>query len=138
MEKKYPLYGLDVDDTTSPLEANLAWAVDVDKHGYIGREALRRQLDAGVSRLLVGIEFPALSFVPAAGVHPAGTGAGSLAEPLAAARLPGLLHRKPASTGLPRRQDRGRDADVPRCRLHQVRRNLAQPGPDDDRDPVAA
>jgi aminomethyltransferase len=67
MEKKYPLYGLDVDETTSPLEANLAWAVDVDKDGYIGREALRRQRDSGVSRLLVGIEFPDLSFVPVAG-----------------------------------------------------------------------
>jgi aminomethyltransferase len=67
MEKKYPLYGLDVNDTTSPLEANLAWAVDVDKDGYIGRDALRRQRDEGLSRLLVGIEFPDLSFVPAAG-----------------------------------------------------------------------
>ena len=30
MEKKYPLYGLDVSETTSPLEAGLAWAVDLD------------------------------------------------------------------------------------------------------------
>ena len=67
MEKKYPLYGLDVNDTTSPLEANLAWAVDVDKFGYIGRDALRRQRDQGVSRLLVGIEFPDDPFIPAAG-----------------------------------------------------------------------
>ncbi|MEA2581192.1 MAG: aminomethyltransferase [Actinomycetota bacterium] len=67
MEKKYPLYGLDVNDTTSPLEANLAWAVDVDKDGYIGRDALRRQRDDGVSRLLVGIEFSDDAFVPTTG-----------------------------------------------------------------------
>ncbi len=67
MEKKYPLYGLDISDTTSPLEAGLAWAVDVDKEGYIGRDALRRQRDDGLSRLLVGIGFEDLSYVPAAG-----------------------------------------------------------------------
>jgi aminomethyltransferase len=67
MEKKYPLYGLDVSEETSPLEANLAWAVDLDKDGYVGRDVLRRQRDEGVTRLLCGIEFPDLSFVPAAG-----------------------------------------------------------------------
>ncbi len=67
MEKKYPLYGLDVNETTSPLEANLAWAVDLDSDGFVGREALRRQRDEGVERLLLGIAFPDLSFVPAIG-----------------------------------------------------------------------
>ena len=42
MEKKYPLYGLDVSETTSPLEAGLAWAVDLDASSFVGRDALRR------------------------------------------------------------------------------------------------
>ena len=39
MEKKYPLYGLDVSETTSPLEAGLGWAVDLDAEPFIGRDA---------------------------------------------------------------------------------------------------
>jgi aminomethyltransferase len=67
MEKKYPLYGLDVSETTSPLEAGLAWAVDLDAKGFIGRDALLRQRDEGTTRLLVGIELSDLSIVPAPG-----------------------------------------------------------------------
>jgi aminomethyltransferase len=67
MEKKYPLFGLDVGETTSPLEAGLDWAVDLDAGPFIGREALLRQQDDGISRLLTGIELPDLSYVPVAG-----------------------------------------------------------------------
>jgi aminomethyltransferase len=68
IEKKYPLYGLDVNEDTSPLEAGLAWAVDLDAEGdFIGRDALRRQHEQGLRRRLAGIRFPDLSFVPAAG-----------------------------------------------------------------------
>ena len=67
MEKKYPLYGLDVSETTSPLEAGLGWAVDLDAGPFVGRDVLRRQRDEGVERLLTGIELADLSHVPAAG-----------------------------------------------------------------------
>ena len=67
MEKKYPLYGLDVSETTSPLEAGLGWAVDLDAGPFIGRDALLRQRDGGISRLLTGVELPDLSHVPVAG-----------------------------------------------------------------------
>lgn len=67
MEKRYPLYGLDLDETTSPLEADLAWTVRFGERDFIGRDALARQRDGGVSRKLVLIEFPDLSAVPAAG-----------------------------------------------------------------------
>jgi aminomethyltransferase len=67
MEKKYPLYGLDVSETTSPLEAGLGWAVDLDAEPFVGRDALRRQRDEGIDRLLTGIELPDLMHVPAAG-----------------------------------------------------------------------
>src|SRR5205085_8819261 len=52
MEKKYPLYGLDVSEETSPLEAGLVWAVDLDKQEFIGSEALTQQEETGVSRRL--------------------------------------------------------------------------------------
>ena len=65
--EEYPLYGLDVSETTSPLEAGLAWAVDLDAAPFVGRDALARQRDEGTERLLTGIELPDLSHVPAVG-----------------------------------------------------------------------
>jgi len=67
MEKKYPLYGLDLTEGNSPLEANLGWTVRLGKGDFIGREVLQRQKDEGVSRLLVGIELGGLDFLPAPG-----------------------------------------------------------------------
>ena len=40
MEKRYPLYGLDLNETTTPLEANLGWTVRYGKGDFIGRDAL--------------------------------------------------------------------------------------------------
>ena len=42
-EAGMPLYGNDIDDTTTPLEAGLNFAVDLDKPAFIGQEALRAQ-----------------------------------------------------------------------------------------------
>jgi glycine cleavage system T protein (aminomethyltransferase) len=54
LEAKLPLYGNDIDDTTSPLEAGLSWAVKLDRHAFIGRDALVAQKAAGLGRALVG------------------------------------------------------------------------------------
>ncbi|MEX0697769.1 MAG: glycine cleavage system aminomethyltransferase GcvT [Dongiaceae bacterium] len=67
IEKKYPLYGLDLDETTSPLEAGLGWTVKFEKPDFIGRDALRRQRDKGVGRSLALVAFPDMEFVPAPG-----------------------------------------------------------------------
>jgi len=67
IEKKYPLYGLDLDETTSPDEAGLGWTVHLDKGDFIGREALVRQRESGLTRSLVGIAFEGTSFLPKAG-----------------------------------------------------------------------
>jgi aminomethyltransferase len=67
IEKRYPLYGLDLDETTSPIEAGLGWTVRLDKGAFVGRDALSRQKNEGVSRKLALIEFPDLAFVPAPG-----------------------------------------------------------------------
>ena len=48
-----PLYGHDLDDQTTPLEANFARFVDFKKE-FIGREALQRQEREGPRRLLSG------------------------------------------------------------------------------------
>ena len=43
LEKKYLLFGLDANDTTTPLEAGLAWTIKFDKPQFAGKEALERQ-----------------------------------------------------------------------------------------------
>ncbi|HTN72107.1 MAG TPA: glycine cleavage system aminomethyltransferase GcvT, partial [Methylomirabilota bacterium] len=56
LEKAYPLYGHELDDTTTPLEAGLEWVTKFSKPSFIGREVLVRQKEAGVRRKLVGLE----------------------------------------------------------------------------------
>lgn len=53
LEMGYPLWGQDLDETTTPLEAGLGWAVGWD-HDFVGRAALRRQREAGPDRRRVG------------------------------------------------------------------------------------
>lgn len=57
LEMGYCLYGNDIDDTTSPIEAGLGWIVKfAENKEFIDRELLARQKKDGVSRKLVGIE----------------------------------------------------------------------------------
>ena len=57
LEVAYPLYGNDIDDTTTPLEAGLGWVVKMDKGApFTGMEALRTQQLTGVKRKLVGFK----------------------------------------------------------------------------------
>jgi len=56
LEKAYPLYGHELDDTTTPLEAGLEWVTKFSKPVFMGREILLRQKEAGVTRKLVGLE----------------------------------------------------------------------------------
>jgi aminomethyltransferase len=50
------LYGNDIDETTTPLEAGLGWIVKLDKGDFIGRDVLERQQELGPDRRLVGFE----------------------------------------------------------------------------------
>jgi aminomethyltransferase len=55
-EMKYALYGNDIDDDHSPLEAGLGWIVKLDKPGFVGKERLEQQKREGIPRKLVGFE----------------------------------------------------------------------------------
>jgi aminomethyltransferase len=52
----YPLHGNDLTESTTPLEAELAFAVDLGKADFIGKDALLDQQRRGIARRLVGIE----------------------------------------------------------------------------------
>jgi aminomethyltransferase len=54
MEMCYCLYGNELNLDVSPLEAGIAWTVKMKKPGFIGKEALARQMEAGLKRTLVG------------------------------------------------------------------------------------
>jgi aminomethyltransferase len=54
LEMGFPLYGNDISDTTTPLEAQLDRWVKLDKPDFIGKDALVRQKQAGIERALVG------------------------------------------------------------------------------------
>lgn len=57
LEAGLNLYGSDMDEKVTPLESNLAWTVmfEPKERLFIGREALERQLQAGIKQQLVGL-----------------------------------------------------------------------------------
>jgi aminomethyltransferase len=56
LEASMRLYGNDIDETTTVLEADLGWTIGWKKAEFIGAEPLRRQKEEGVKRKLVGFE----------------------------------------------------------------------------------
>jgi aminomethyltransferase len=56
LEAKMALYGHEIDASISPLEADLAWIVKFDKGNFVGRDALLKQKERGLTRKLVGFE----------------------------------------------------------------------------------
>jgi aminomethyltransferase len=55
LEMGFCLYGNDINDTTSPIEAGLGWITKFNKE-FTNSENLKKQKEAGVSRKLVGFE----------------------------------------------------------------------------------
>jgi len=92
LEMGYMLYGNDIDDTTTPLEAGLGWTVKLAKGEFHGREVIARQKAEGVQRRLVGFQLDGrraprhgmriLAGGRAVGVVTSGTHSPSLERPL--------------------------------------------------------
>lgn len=56
LEMRFPLYGNDIDESTSPLEAGLDFTVKLNKDDFVGKDALQKQKDDGLDRRLVGFK----------------------------------------------------------------------------------
>ena len=56
LEMGYCLYGNDIDESTSPLEAGLDWITKLTTN-FIGSDFLKKQMQIGINRRLVGFEF---------------------------------------------------------------------------------
>ncbi len=58
LEMGYSLYGHEIDESITPLEAGLDWAVDLEAKSFIGRDALQAQRAAGLTRRLAAFALP--------------------------------------------------------------------------------
>ena len=56
LEARLSLYGNEIDETTNPFEAGLAWIVKMDKAMFVGQNALERIQTSPPSRKLIGFE----------------------------------------------------------------------------------
>ena len=56
LESAMPLYGHEIDATITPWEAGLDWIVKLEKGDFLGREALLKQRQRGITRKLIGFE----------------------------------------------------------------------------------
>jgi aminomethyltransferase len=102
LEVAYRLYGNDMDEQHSPLEAGLGWIVKLDKPGgFIGSEALKQQKAQGLQRKLAGFKvtgrgiarhgYPALSNGARVGEVTSGTQSPMLKESIGLVYLPAAL-----------------------------------------------
>jgi aminomethyltransferase len=102
LEVAYRLYGNDMDEEHTPLEAGLGWIVKLDKQGgFVGSEALQRQKREGLKRRLAGFKltgkgiarhgYPALHDGRRVGEVTSGTMSPVLKEPIGLAYLPAAL-----------------------------------------------
>jgi aminomethyltransferase len=105
LEVAYRLYGNDMDEDHTPLEAGLGWIVKLDKPGgFIGSEALQQQKQKGLSRKLVGFKltgkgiarhgYPALKEGQRVGEVTSGTMSPVLKEPIGLAYVPTQLSKE--------------------------------------------
>ncbi len=106
-EMGYPLYGHELSETISPLEAGLGFFVKLDKGDFIGRDALKAQKSAGLERVSVGFEmigktpppraeYPVLADGQPVGVTTSGVMSPSLKRGIGMALVP-VAYRKPES-----------------------------------------
>jgi aminomethyltransferase len=56
LEMGYPLYGHELSKGITPIEANLGWIVKPNKGEFIGSEPLKKEIENGTNRLLIGLE----------------------------------------------------------------------------------
>jgi aminomethyltransferase len=66
LEMGYPLYGQDLFESITALEAGLGWAVAFDKGEFTGRAALLRQLEEGLPSRLIGLRMHERRHIPRA------------------------------------------------------------------------
>jgi len=67
LEMGFALYGNDITKDTNPLEARLGWLTKLDKGEFVGREALQKVKEEGISRKLMGLRIDDKRAIPRKG-----------------------------------------------------------------------
>lgn len=98
LEAKMALYGNDIDQSTTPIEADLGWIVKLDKGDFAGRDVIAKQKSEGPARKLVGFEmvdrgiarhgYPIVEGSEEIGVVTSGTHSPTLKKAIGLAYLP--------------------------------------------------
>ena len=132
LEAGMNLYGQDMDETVSPLEAGLAWTVVLGPgRDFIGAKALREQQARGVTRQMIGLVLDekgvlrhGQQVLSAAGTGEilSGTFSPTIGKSIAFARVPST------ATGELRVELRGREVPVRQVRYPFVREGKVAPG----------
>jgi len=101
LEAAMALYGQDINDQTTPLEAGLGWLIHWEKGDFLGRAILEHQRATGKPRVLVGLEmagrniarhdYPVVLEQQVVGVVTSGTLSPTLGKPIALAYVPSNL-----------------------------------------------
>ncbi|MEL6158663.1 MAG: glycine cleavage system aminomethyltransferase GcvT [Cyanobacteria bacterium J06623_5] len=102
LEAAMALYGQDISDAVSPIEAGLSWLVHLDKsENFVGRAILEKQKAAGPPRRLVGLtldgrniarhDYPILESGQTVGIITSGTLSPTLGYPIALGYVPPAL-----------------------------------------------
>ncbi|HEX4681599.1 MAG TPA: glycine cleavage system aminomethyltransferase GcvT [Gemmatimonadaceae bacterium] len=104
LEMGMALYGNDIDDTVTPLEANLAWLVKLKKGEFVGSRVLEQQKANGVKKKLVGFTlgervvarhgYPVIANGSPSGEVRSGTMSPTLGIPIGTAYLPADLAKE--------------------------------------------
>ncbi len=68
LEMGYPLYGNDLNEDITPLEAGLRWIVKMEKPDFIGKLALMELKKTGVQRKRIGFKTPNRRVIPRKGM----------------------------------------------------------------------
>jgi aminomethyltransferase len=104
LEMGMALYGNDIDDTVTPLEANLAWLVKLKKGEFVGSSVLNEQKAKGVSKKLVAFTlgdrniarhgYPVFVAGQQSGVVCSGTMSPTLGTPIGTCYVPTALAKE--------------------------------------------
>ncbi len=116
LESRYSLYGNEIDETTDPIEAGLAWTCKLDKE-FVGRDAIARAKEAGPKRRIAGLVieggvarhgYPVTSGGAPVGRVTSGTFGPTVGKNIALAYVPAELSKVGTAVAV-----RIRDRDVP-------------------------
>jgi aminomethyltransferase len=107
LEMGMALYGNDIDDTVTPLEANLGWLVKLKKGEFVGSPVLNRQKAEGLTKKLVGFTlgdrniarhgYPVFADGAASGLVCSGTMSPTLGIPIGTCYVPTPLAKEGAT-----------------------------------------